>query len=527
VLLPTYADLWSQTSPIPNADPDVALFLHGARQSPAGVQIVWRADIHQEDIRSDEESLERLIGLLELVPPRASEAIEIPISAARAWLNRAEPIDFSDSIERQNQAADQTRRPRPAFRWVGSTDERSRAITPAEIRPGDLLVVPAEYGGCDEWGWNADLPTPVIDVADRAQWLYRRRRFAVRVTPELIAQGLKQTAVEDQHYDQNWSAGALDNLLRLKLAEHMDDRSSDLLDAVLEIQALPPQIRNQLNAIKQQKKKLSHEFAYGFDGEERPRGIVFAALRGLKVSLPQGVDPAEITSLPTTESEELGSVSDGPVALITHCLDVCDFANDFAVRAGLSPTVRRDLKWAALLHDAGKADRRYQAYYMGGDPYGPDVSEVLAKSGQKLLPRGAWERANLPPHWRHEALSVRLAIGHPEFKDASDPELVLWLIGTHHGWGRPLFPHADPEDSELRAGLFKPYSLDIDLMPGAGPQSFAFHFGARDWPQIFEELKRRYGMWGLARLEAFIRLADHRASERVYDSGEPLREAAE
>jgi CRISPR-associated endonuclease/helicase Cas3 len=51
------------------------------------------------------------------------------------------------------------------------------------------------------------------------------------------------------------------------------------------------------------------------------------------------------------------------------------------------------------------------------------------------------------------------------------------------------------------------------LKSGAGPQSLAFSFDNWDWAQMFDRLKGRYGVWELARMEAVVRLADHRASE--------------
>jgi CRISPR-associated endonuclease/helicase Cas3 len=106
--------------------------------------------------------------------------------------------------------------------------------------------------------------------------------------------------------------------------------------------------------------------------------------------------------------------------------------------------------------------------------------------------------------------------------------LVLWLIGSHHGHGRPLFPHADTKDVEVRLGLLKACGGEGDLRPDRGPQSLAFEFKGFDWAQMFEALKARYGIWGLARLEAFVRLADHRASEAgaLPEVSRPYKEAA-
>ena len=55
----------------------------------------------------------------------------------------------------------------------------------AELRSGDMLVVPAEYGGCDRHGWAPASREPVADLGDAAAWPYRGCRYAVRVTPKV------------------------------------------------------------------------------------------------------------------------------------------------------------------------------------------------------------------------------------------------------------------------------------------------------------------------------------------------------
>lgn len=534
VLLPAYANLWSHTSPIPNADPEVALFLHGPDCSPATVQIVWRADIdEQNDLRPAMEknrtASARLIELFKLVPPRAAEAVEVPLWAARAWLERmdANQADFSDAVEHSTGPDHEPGVGRRAFRWAGEDSDRTTVVHASALRNGDLIVVPAEYGGCDEWGWNPNWSQRVSDVAERAAWPYRARRFAVRITPSLIAQGFPN--------EPSSAVGSIVGDLKKVLANLKEGRTAPLLDTVLELH-LPGEMKAFLQALTHsRRRRLERVFSYDSSVEEIPRGVIFVAPRGIESS---GEDAADfegatqqaLAAVPATENNELSAASDRSVPLVTHCRDVRAWAGSFTIRAGLPPDQSDDVTLAAFLHDPGKADGRFQTFFAGGDPYGPDAAEPLAKSGQTRLPAGAWDRAGLPDDWRHEALSVRLAIVHPDLKHAHDRALMLWLIGVHHGYGRPLFPHADPLDAEKRR-IELPRGLGgaLTLEGTPGPQSLAFDFEGQDWTQIFETLKARYGIWGLARLEAFVRLADHRASEAGAppQAVRPYKEAAE
>jgi CRISPR-associated endonuclease/helicase Cas3 len=503
VLLPAYADLWSHTSPIPNSDPDIALFLHGPDRSPARIRVVWRADIAEEDLTPSNR--ERLIELLKFVPPRGAEAIEVPLWAAQAWLRHDyDPLLKLSDVAGRTPDDGSREQGRRAFRYAGTDDPRTGPVDAGELRPGDLIVAPAGYGGCDEWGWNPEADEPVNDIAEAAASPYRARRFAVRVTPELVRQG----RLSGGHNDRLPDRGKVREDLSSILAVVREESADRLLDAVLGLDWLPQQMRDLLGSLEGRKRRLERSFdVYGNDQEEQPKGVVLVAPFGLK-----GVREAEDAAAPVTEADELGSAAGYAQSLDDHSAEVKQWAIAFGQRAGLCKTAA-DLALAAYLHDAGKADPRFQAYLSGGDPFGWDERRVLAKSGRPFLQSGAWELANLPPRWRHEALSVRLAQLHPCFADATDPTLVLWLVGVHHGFGRPLFPHADRWDEQSRTDLPRALGVDWLLEPGFGPQSLAFEFDGRDWAQMYEDLKRRYGIWGLARLEVFVRLADHRASE--------------
>jgi CRISPR-associated endonuclease/helicase Cas3 len=92
-------------------------------------------------------------------------------------------------------------------------------------------------------------------------------------------------------------------------------------------------------------------------------------------------------------------------------------------------------------------------------------------------------------------------------ESAHDRNLVLHLIGSHHGCGRPFMPvihDPDPKTVTVSHG-------GIDFSASSKHCQERLDSGVSD---RFWHLVQRYGWYGLAYLETLLRLADHRCSEQ-------------
>ena len=181
-----------------------------------------------------------------------------------------------------------------------------------------------------------------------------------------------------------------------------------------------------------------------------------------------------------------------------------NLAAEFAKGLGLSEELQSDFRLAGRLHDLGKIDPRFQLQLVGGDPVRrAGLDEPLAKS----LPHAGrvWQ---YPKNMRHEMASVALIESNPKvLEEAHDPDLVLHLIATHHGWARPIPIIPEETDPQNLQYAFEGHQMEASS--DLAPTTIALEGADRFW-----KLSKKYGHHGLAWLEAIFRLADHRQSEK-------------
>ena len=206
VMLPAHIDCWAQTAPAPSPSPDVALFLHGPRESAADVQVCWRADL---DLIHDREGA---LETLSLCPPSSGETLPVPIGVFRRWLAGEAVEDDSADVEGIVTEEASNRSGAPVVQWRGAeTDEDNITDDPRKIRPGDVIVVPTSHPY--ETRRLGDVPSDaVLDIGDEA---YRRARARpiLRLHPALVRAwpdsiGAKTVASEllknlEQKYDND------------------------------------------------------------------------------------------------------------------------------------------------------------------------------------------------------------------------------------------------------------------------------------------------------------------------------------
>lgn len=449
VLLPVHLDLLCQTSPEPSLSPEPAVFLHGPETGPPDVQIIWRQDLEKG------QSPETWKDIVAICPPSSAEAISLPVWAVRKWLSGETAPDITDIEGISGETRIINNSQRPVLEWKGP-DESLVHSTPSAVRPGTTIIVPAEYGGCDEWGWNPNSTKEVKDIGDAVK--LEADQVILRLHPKLAEQWKYSTLAQ-----------------QVRTAESLSDARSALVGADLGLQDW---VKEAVARISQRQAKLAED--------PNNDGVTWAALIG------RGPFAQEDTRASYTVEVPLDEHLDG----------CAQFARDFA--SNLPEPLQTTVVRAAELHDIGKADPRFQAWLRGGNPI--KLQDLLAKSGgsgqNRCAIARARELAGYPKGGRHELMSVALLAGHCDELQGVDFELLLHLVGSHHGRCRPFPPVVQDKESILvRYGSW------------TSPSHHGLERANSGVSERFWRLNRRYGWYGLAFLETLVRLADQRQSE--------------
>lgn len=446
-LTPPLVESWSQTS-LPDRDrpdrPEIAPWLHGLEEGEEpDVTLVWRAEVAcltDPANRLAARSLERAVEAMRLSP---RERLRLPISVARDALTRLTRRLKGDTEASRILLSAPRQSPEVRVAALGDLDWKR------DLPPGATLYLPLQAGGLGRDGHLDPAAAPLeagrLDVAD----------------PD----GPEERAVAD--------------LSELRV----------LVDAAgVIVGVLSPQSAEKTKAIKGKPLK---------DATTGLRPLLRVPLKPRGEGVSDGEDESSPQALvylaqPPDAVQESSSISQVPVPLDTHCKAVGERARAFATRLGLPETLCDALALAGEWHDEGKARPVWQRAVGNTDL---DPARAWAKSG-------GTERTETLGGFRHELASLLKAEDDGTLADHPERDLILHLIATHHGRGRPWF--------------------DSDAYEKGGDMSLSRHEESDAAQALrFHRLQRRFGPWGLAWLEAVLRAADWSVSREQSGKGAP------
>lgn len=465
-------DVLCQTSPVPAQDVDVATYLHGIVDSQPDVYVVWRQDL-AEAVRGGGAAA---ITCLDLCRPTPGELLPVPIGMLSSWMRgRLERVSSSDVEGKCELAISGAAGQRQSVvLWRASKRRNDSVVTddPSAIRPGEIVVIPAEAGGWDLLGC-VDATPGTVDIGDEVRADSNVYTPVLRIHPALMC-------LDDDSVQALVETAPQSALSR--------DEARAVLESLAEQADVPERFQWRRDCARS---LLTNGFLL----------VGGSVVRGLP-------DPKR-------------TAGSGAVTLVDHNKAVGELTHRWGVRLGLASGLVSSLAVAAHLHDIGKTDGRFQYILYAEDPAGrpllaKGVRSVGFVEGQSIRQASGW-----PAGKRHELVSASVVDEQLVTRVAAsigvvdhDMELIRYLVATHHGRARPFSePCVDPAMPPLKfSGSAACLAAGDADVCSRGPSDASLESGI---PELFWSLVRRYGPWTLAFCECVLRLADVTASREI------------
>jgi len=483
VLHPDYMNMFAMTSPIPAQSPAPSNFLHGASSGNSDIAVVWRADI------LDGGSAENWIRNVSFSKPCSAEAASVPIGSFKLFLktSRKNEIDYSDAewVTDEDHYSGRDNRltgARPFLIWNSDDPDKSVLSTdPNDISVGDAIIIPASYGGCDEFGWDEKSRAIVEDAFEQSR---------------LNSDYLKVLRVHRNR----------------KLWDDMDSHVNEVIsvyndagkdEAIKYVTLLFEKLLETAVPLEKWVKKYIDKITIS-----KIRDILFYEDNLGFVVIPVGEDISNEGTM-CSEGKE--------ISLKSHSDEVATLAKRYAVMCGLSEDICNVIEFSAGGHDCGKAYVVFQCIYRNERRKAAVAGKtIIAKSINNLsgveyaiLAKDLLHKKGI----RHEVISYALVSSREnEFsKTVSDIELAEHLILSHHGYCRPFPPLIDETNHVEFTYEYRGLKMDSSKYPDM--QKIG-----ESMPNRFFVVTRRYGWWGGAYLEAILRLADWACSKKITEA---------